>query len=592
MTTEIFLVLLITVIAMVLFITEKLRYDGVGMLVLASLVILDLVSPSQALSGFSNEATITIASMFVLAAAIENSGALGIVNKLFGRLKSPLAFYLTLFGVLGALSPFVNNTAVVAVLIPVVISASLKVGLSPSKTLIPLSYVSQMAGVMTLIGTSTNLIVNSVAKDLGYRGFSMFEFLPLGLICFVVGCAYLLTIGRRILPDVQSDDLDNLYEFGHYVTELYICENSPLIESTFADEEIIKDYRVYLIEARRGQEIISSPRAAQLLEGDILLIRGRWSDIQQLTEDKKLKINHRLQYGKQVPEDVKWVMAEVMIAPNSRAAGRRLVLFNRTWNHNTLLMGIQRRGTIIRNKLDQVRLKIGDIIMLAIPENDLAALRRDKSIIILSENHPPIDNKKWKAPAALAIMAGVVVVAAIGLIPIAISALVGALLLTLIGCIKANEVYERVDWSIIVLMAGLIPLGVAMSQTGAAEYIISNSLAYFEQFGPHVILAILYLMALILGEMMSNSAAAVLLTPLAISTAQLLDADPTPFLIAVTFSAATSFITPIGYQTNTMVYAVGGYKFTDFIKVGMPLNLIFWVLGVIFIPMFWPFYPS
>lgn len=590
MTIEIFLVLLITVIAMVLFITEKLRYDGIGMLVLASLAILGLVSPSQALSGFSNEATVTIASMFILAAALENSGALSIISKFFSKIKSPFAFYLMLFGVLALISPFVNNTAVVAVFIPIVISASLKVGLSPSKTLIPLSYISQIGGVMTLIGTSTNLIVNSVAKDLGYRGFTMFEFLPLGLICFVVGCIYLLTIGRYLLPDVKSSDLDNLYEFGHYVTELYVSENSPLVKSSFIDEDIIKDHRVYLVEARRGQEIISSPRAAELDEGDILLVRGRWSDIQELTESKKLKINNQLQYGKQVPEDVKWMMAEVMIAPNSRAAGRRLVLFNRTWNHNTLIMGIQRRGNIIRNKLDQVRLKIGDIILIAIPENDLPALRRDKSVLILSENHAPI-NRKWKAPAALAVMAGVVFVAAIGWIPIAISALVGALLLTLIGCIKADEVYERTDWSIIVLMAGLMPLGIAMNQTGAAEFIINNSLAYFQQFGPHVILAILYLMALILGEMMSNSAAAVLLTPLAISTAELMDAEPTPFLIAVTFSAATSFITPIGYQTNTMVYAAGGYKFTDFMKVGMPLNLIFWILGVIFIPIFWPFYP-
>ncbi|CAM5193707.1 SLC13 family permease [Oligella ureolytica] len=589
MTLEIFLVLLITVAAMVLFITEKLRYDAIGMLVLASLAILGLVSPTQALSGFSNEATVTIAAMFILAAALENSGALSSVNKLFGRIKTPLTFYLTLFGLLAVISPFVNNTAVVAIFIPLVISASLKVGIAPSKTLIPLSYVSQMAGVMTLIGTSTNLIVNSVAKDLGFRGFTMFEFLPLGLICFIAGCFYLITIGRRILPDVQSSDLDHLYEFGHYVTELYVCENSPLVNKSFVDENIVRDYRIYLIDARRGQETISSPRAAEMQEGDILLVRGRWSDIQLLTEDKKLKINNQLQYGKQVPEDAKWMMTEVMIAPNSRAAGRRLVLFNRTWNHNTLILGIQRRGNIIRNKLDRIRLEVGDIIMLAIPEDDLPALRRDRSVLILSENRAPI-SKKWQAPAALTIMTGVVFVAAIGWIPIAISALVGALLLTLIGCIKADEVYEQTDWSIIVLMAGLMPLGIAMNQTGAAEFVVSNSLAYFEQFGPHVILAILYLMALILGEMMSNSAAAVLLTPIAISTAQLLDANPTPFLIAVTFSAATSFITPIGYQTNTMVYAVGGYKFTDFIKVGMPLNIIFWILGIIFIPIFWPFY--
>lgn len=589
MSTEIFLVLLITIIAMVLFVTEKLRYDGIGMLVLTSLAVLGLISPTQALSGFSNEATITIASMFILAAALDNTGALGFLNNFFSRVKSPLSFYLLLFAVLGLIAPFVNNTAVVAVLIPIVISASLKIGISPSKTLIPLSYVSQMAGVMTLIGTSTNLIVNSVAKESGYRGFSMFEFLPLGLICFIAGCIYLVTLGRKILPDVKSSELDNLYEFGHYVTELYITEDSPLVDRSFADENIVQDYRIYLIEARRDQEIISSPRSSQLDEGDILLVRGRWSDIQKFTEDKKLKVNNQLQYGKQVPENVKWMITEVMIGPTSSAAGRRLVLFNRTWNHNTLVLGIQRRGNIIRNKLEQVRLKVGDIIMLAIPEDDLPALRRDKSILILSENHAPT-GKRWKAPASLAIVAGVIFVAAVGIIPIAISAMIGALLLTLIGCIKADEVYAQTDWSIVVLMAGLMPLGIAINQSGAAEFIISNSLAYFEQFGPHVILAILYLMALLLAETMSNSAAAVLLTPLAMSTARLMDTDPTPFLIAVTFSASTSFITPIGYQTNTMVYAAGGYKFTDFIKVGMPLNLIFWVLGVIFIPIFWPFY--
>ncbi len=589
MTSAILLVLLITFVAMVLFITEKIRYDGIGMLVLSSLVVFGLVSPTQALSGFSNEATITIASMFILAAALDNTGALSYLNVLFSRIKSPLVFYLILFLSLGLIAPFVNNTAVVAVFIPIVISASLKIGISPSKTLIPLSYVSQMAGVMTLIGTSTNLIVNSVAKESGYRGFSMFEFLPLGLICFVAGCIYLLTLGRRILPDVQSSELDNLYEFGHYVTELCITENSPLVDSSFVEQNIVQDFRIYLISARRGNEVISSPRTSQFEVGDILLVRGRWSDILKLTQNKKLEINDKLQYGKTTPSDAKLMMTEVMIGPTSTASGRRLVLFNRTWNHNTLILGIQRRGHIIREQLEQVRLKVGDIIMLAIPENDLPALRRDKSVVILSENHVPMD-QPWKAPLSLAIVAGVIFVAAIGLIPIAISALMGSLLLTLTGCTRANEVYRQVDWSIIILMAGLIPLGVAMNQSGAAEFIVGNSLAYVEQFGPHLILAILYLMALSLGEMMSNSAAAVLLTPLAMSTAHMLGADPTPFLIAVTFSASTSFITPIGYQTNTMVYDAGGYKFTDFIKVGVPLNIIFWILGVIFIPIFWPFY--
>lgn len=589
MTLEIFLVIAITLLAMVLFITEKMRFDGIGMLVLGSLVVFGLITPTQALAGFSNEATITIAAMFILAAALEDTGALDFLDKLFSRVKSPLGFYLLLFLVLGIVAPFVNNTAVVAVLIPIVISASLKIGISPSKTLIPLSFVAQMAGVMTLIGTSTNLVVNSVAKEEGYRGFGMFEFLPLGLICFVAGCFYLITLGRKLLPDVKSSELDNLYEFGHYVTELYITEDSPLVDSSFADEDIVQDYKIYLIEARRGGEIISSPRSSKLDEGDILLVRGRWSDILKLTEDKKLKVNNQLQYGKKVPEDAKWMMTEVMIGPTSSAAGRRLVLFNRTWTYNTLILGIQRRGSIIRNKLDRVRLQVGDIIMMAIPEDDLPALRRDKSVIILSQNHAPT-NKRWKGPISLAIVAGVILVAAIGWIPIAISSLIGALLLTLTKSIRADEVYTQTNWPIVILMAGLMPLGVAMNQTGAAEFIISNSLGYFQDFGPHVMLAILYLLALLMAEMMSNSAAAVLLTPLAMSTAKLLGTDPTPFLIAITFSASTSFITPIGYQTNTMVYGAGGYKFTDFFKVGMPLNLIFWGLGVFFIPIFWPFY--
>ncbi|MBO6226124.1 MAG: hypothetical protein J6N68_00395, partial [Shewanella sp.] len=219
MTYEIVLVLLITIAAMTLFVTEKLRIDAIAILVLVSLTLLDLVSPSQALSGFSNPATITVASMFILAAGLQNSGALAGIQRLLGAARSPLQFLLMLFGLLALIAPFVNNTAVVAIFIPIVIAASLKVGLSPSKTLIPLSYVAQMMGVVTLIGSSTNLLVNSIAKDLGHPGFSMFEFLPLALICASAGCLYLLTFGRWLLPDVRSADLENLYEFGHYISE-------------------------------------------------------------------------------------------------------------------------------------------------------------------------------------------------------------------------------------------------------------------------------------------------------------------------------------------------------------------------------------
>ncbi len=588
MTLEIFLVLLITVSSMALFISEKLRVDAIAVLVLVSLTLLDLVSPSQALSGFSNPATITVAAMFILAAGLQNSGALSGIQKMLGTARSPLQFLLMLFALILLIAPFINNTAVVAIFIPIVIAASLKVGLTPSKTLIPLSYVAQMAGVFTLIGSSTNLLVNSVAKDLGHSGFSMFEFLPLAAICATAGCLYLLIFGRWLLPDVRSADLDNLYEFGHYITELKISAESKLLGSTVEQAQLSKNYNVYVLELLREGEKYWSPRTQELQEGDILLTRGVWSDLETLKDEQKLDFNTKTDFQLKGEKQDKSVLAEVMIAPQSRAAGRLLAVLNRSWRYNASVLGVQRRGQVVRTQLNSLRLRIGDILLMALPEKDLAALRKDKSVIVISQREASLDYG-WRAPFAVAVMAAVVTIAALGWLPIALSALTGAVVMTLAGCIHADDVYESTDWSIVILIAGLLPLGIAMSSSGAAQFLVDNSIGLVSHLGPHVVLAALYLMALALGELMSNSAAAVLLTPIGFSTAQLMGADPTPFLIAITFAASTSFMTPVGYQTNMMVYSAGGYKFSDFIKIGLPLNMIFWVLGVIFIPMFWPF---
>lgn len=588
MTLEISLVLLITLAAMTLFVTEKLRIDAIAILVLVSLTLLDLVSPSEALSGFSNPATITVASMFILAAGLQNSGALAGIQRLLGTARSPLQFFLMLFGLLALIAPFVNNTAVVAIFIPIVIAASLKIGLAPSKTLIPLSYVAQMMGVMTLIGSSTNLLVNSIAKDLGHSGFSMFEFLPLAAICGIAGCLYLLTFGRWLLPDVRSADLENLYEFGHYISELKVTEDSKLLGTSVEEAKLSKNYNVYILELLRDGEKYWSPRSEELREGDILLTRGVWSDIEVLKDEQKLEFNTQTDFQLKGRKQEKSVLAEVMIAPQSRAAGRLLAVLNRSWRYNASVLGVQRRGQVVRNQLNSLRLRIGDILLLALPEKDLAALRKDKSVIVVSQREAT-QHYGWRAPFAVVTMAAVVIISALGWLPIAISALCGAVAMTLAGCVHADDVYESTDWSIVILIAGLLPLGIAMSSSGAAEFLVDNSIGLVSHLGPHVVLGVLYLMALVFGELMSNSAAAVLLTPIGFSTAQLMGADPTPFLIAITFAASTSFMTPVGYQTNMMVYSAGGYKFSDFMKVGLPLNSIFWLLGVIFIPIFWPF---
>ncbi len=594
MTLQIALVLGIAAVATILFVTEKLRVDVVALLVLVSLALLGLVTPTEALSGFSNEATIAVAAMFILAAGLENTGALAGIGRLLTRSRSPTVFLLVLFGLLALISPFVSNTAVVAVFIPIVISASLRIGLPPTKALIPLSYVSQMTGVCTLIGTSTNLIVNSVAKDLGHRGFSMFEFLPLGALCVLAGCIYLLTLGRWMLPAQGNSDLSTLQESGHYVTELRVGEQSVCLGQSVEEAKFGSTHHVYVLELWRGDERMWSPKTQRLEEGDILLVRGRLSRLQQLQDELKLEFHRAVRAGRregaQPEPETRQVMAEVMIAPSSVLIGHRLQAVDRRLPRASSILALQRRGQIVRHQLDAVRLAVGDVLLVLMPEPELALMRSNTNIIVLSERTAPLP-KGWRAPFALATMAAVVVCAALGWTSIAIAAVAGALALVLTGCIDLDSMYESVDARILLLMAGLLPLGTAVSSSGAAQYIVDHTIGPVAGFGPYVLLAALYLMALVLGELMSNAAAAVLLTPIAISTAKMVDADATPFVVAVAFSASTSFLTPVGYQTNTMVYSAGGYRFSDFVKVGAPLNLIFWAVGVVFIPVFWPFHP-
>ncbi|MEB2318372.1 MAG: SLC13 family permease [Pseudomonadota bacterium] len=588
MTIDIALVLAIALVAIALFATEKLRIDAVALLVLTSLVLTGLIDPGQALSGFSNSATITVAAMFVLAAGLQNSGALSGIGNLLGRARSPAQFLLILFAVLAAIAPFVNNTAVVAVFMPIVIAATASIGMSASKALIPLSYVSQMAGVCTLVGTSTNLLVNGMAKDLGHPGFGMFEFTSLGVICFAAGCVYLLTIGRWLLPDARGTELVEHYELGKYITELRVMPESSLIGTSVGEAGLSKEYGVFVLELLRGNEKVWSPRSQKLQEGDVLLARGDWSQLDELRKSAGLEVNAEFKLKQRSFEEVDQVLAEVMIAPRSRVIGATLGMLDPGWDHNTTALGIHRRGQVLRQELRNVRLQVGDILLMLIPKSGMAALRKDRNVIVLSER----ESEKpagWRAPFALATMVLVIGASAIGWAPIAVTSLAGAVAMTLAGCLDAEDVYDGIDWRIIILMAGLLPLGVAMSETGAAQFLVENTIGLVSGLGPWVVLAVLYLMALLLTEFMSNAAAAVLLTPIGMSTAGMMEVDPTPFLIAVTFAASTSFATPVGYQTNTMVYGAGGYRFSDFVKVGLPLNLIFWALGVMFIPVFWPF---
>ena len=586
------LTLLVLVGAVTLFVTEKLPVDVVAMLVLASLLVLGLVTPVEALSGFSSEATITVAAMFVLSAGLAHTGALASLGRLFGRVKNGFLFMLLLMLVVGPISAFVNNTAAVAVLLPLVLAASTANQQSPSQILIPMSYAAQMGGVCTLIGTSTNLLVNSMAKDLGHPGFGLFDFAPVGLITMAVGFVYLLLMRRWLLPKHAPAAITDAYELGKYITELRVMPESPLIGKSVAEAQLGEKHSVYVLELMRGEHKHWSPRAETLREGDVLLVRGNLEKIKTLKDSSKLDFEpeFKLQDSQFSGEDgdQAQVLVEAMVAPGARLAGHTLEALDFQWTYNATVLAVHRRGEVLREKLKDVNLNVGDVLLLLVPKSELKVLRANHNLIVLNEREEAALPKR-KAWLAIGIMAAAITVAGLGWLPIVASAILGGIALVATRCIGNDQAYQAIDWRVIVLLAGVLPLGIAMQKSGLAQGIADFSVNWVGGFGPLAVLAAVYLTTALLTELMSNNAAAVLITPIAFTTAVSMGVSPTPFLVAVLFAASTSFATPVGYQTNTMVYNAGNYRFVDFMKMGIPLNLIFWGMAVFLIPKFFPF---
>jgi di/tricarboxylate transporter len=455
-----------------------------------------------------------------------------------------------------------------------------------------MSYAAQMGGVCTLVGTSTNLLVNSMAKDLGHPGFGLFDFAPVGIITMAVGFAYILLVRRWLLPHHPPAQITEAYELGKYITELRVMPDSPLIGQSVSQAQLGEKHAVYVLELMRGEDKHWSPRAERLREGDVLLVRGNLEKIKSLKESSKLDFEpeFKLQDSQFSGEDGEQaqVLVEAMVAPGARLVGHTLAELDFQWTYNATVLAVHRRGEVLREKIKDVNLNVGDVLLLMCPKSELEVLRANPNLVVLNERGETSLPKR-KAWLALGIMATAITVAALGWLPIVASAILGGIALVATRCIGNDQAYQAVDWRVIVLLAGVLPLGIAMQKSGLAQGIADFSVNWVGGFGPLAVLAVVYLITALLTELMSNNAAAVLITPIAFSTAVSLGVSPTPFLVAVLFAASTSFATPVGYQTNTMVYNAGNYRFVDFMKMGIPLNLVFWVLAVLLIPRFFPF---
>lgn len=587
MTAEIWMTFAVLAGAVYLFVTEKLPVDVVAMLVLVTVMVLGLVTPREALSGFSSEATITVAAMFVLSAGIQHSGILSRLSDLLSRIKRLWLFTLVMMLLAAATSAFINNTAVVAVFLPLVMTAAAAVGQAPSKMLIPLSYAAQFGGVCTLVGTSTNLLVHSVAQQSGLPGFGLFEFTQLGIWFTLIGTAYMLLVGKFLLPAHPAPNREEDEHQGRWLVDLYVNEKSPAVGKLGSTVIPVDITDAYLLEVYRNGNTLSRPRAAEIKVGDRLLVRGTWKQIEKVRKSLKLQFDEVARDLVANPAAER-IHAEVLIAPGSPLVNRTLAGQRFGHIYRVRVHGLQRPGHTLRQPLHKIPLNVGDTLLVDGTPESLETLRNTPGLILTRERVQPRVHG-LRAITSVGIMVGAVALSAFEIMPIVVSSLLGCVALIMLRALTPERAYGGIDWRVIVLLAGVLPLGIALQKSGGAEWIANNTLALIASENPLLTLAVIYLLTSVMTEMMSNNASAVLIVPIAIATAEALGLDSKPFLVAVAFAASTSFSTPVGYQTNTMVYTAGGYRFSDFLKVGIPLNVLFFVVAIFLIPHYFPF---
>ena len=597
MTPDIAIVLGIMTLMFVLFVKEIFPLDVTALVVLIIFLVIGNLTLEEAISGFSNQAVITIAVLFILSHALQKSGILeyGVVrlNKLTERSK---LLGLTVFLITVAFaSAFVNNTAIVAIFIPLTIRLAQKYNLSPSKLLIPLSYIAIMGGTLTLVGTSTNLLVNSIyvnttmAEPLG-----MFEFSRYGIFILLIGLLYIIFAVPFILPSrTVTSSLTQSYHMGGYLTELKVAEESPMVGRTFMERSINKNYDITVLDIiREGMVISKNIRNTIIHPGDVLFVRGSLENFLRMKEVEKVTMltDEKLTQAELIHDDN--TLVECLLTQQSELVGKSLMEINFRRRFGSFILAIRREGAILRRKIAHVMLRAFDTLLVYGPRDKIKELSESGNFIVLGEIEATLQkNRFWWV--SLVVIISAVFLAALGLVPILKGALVGMIILLVLRVISTNEAYQTINWQVIVLIAALIPIGIVIQKSGTAEWLATAMNNVVEQFDPAlrpvVMVSLIYLMTMILTEMASNAATAIIMTPIAISAAMQIGLDPKPFIFSVCFAASASFITPIGYQTNLMVYGPGGYKFSDYVKVGLPLAISLWIMATFLIPVLWPF---
>ncbi len=590
---DIVAVSIILVVAVVLLVTEKLPVDLTAIGIIAVLMVSGIVTPRQALIGFSNPAIVTVAVLFVISRGLVRSGALDFITSTvirFSKGNPRRLLFLTLF-LVGGFSSFLNNTPVVVLFISITMAVCAEYSLSPSKFLMPISFVSILAGTSTLIGTSTNIIVSDLAVQSGMAPIAMFELSLLGIPLAMAGAVFLYYVSPHILPSHKEPigEIRNR-EKTRYISDLIIPEGSPLLgqnatqvfERRFPKVELFSIFRNFAILEPNRDPIILKP-------GDEILLKASAQDLTQLLDSRLVALPHEDDNTATRPHDQNSRIIELLVQPNSNAIGQSLRRFVESLDAHIKVLGVNRHWKHYpAEKVRELRLELGDIILVQTPLDHLDQIRSAEELLVIEDVHKTIINRR-KAPLAMGIFMLMILATALGMVDILMSALVAMLLMVLTGCISLREAYRSIDGRVLILIIGTIALGNALSLTGAADLYAKFLLKPLVGMSPHIVLSVFIFLTSLLSLFLSNNSTAVLLMPIALSTAAAIQVDPRAFIIGLCFGASACYATPLGYQTNLLVYGPGGYVFKDYLRLGIPLSIGVWLISSIFIPLLWPF---